>query len=174
MKPLSRRACSPTRHDVGLMARPCQIEGCERPVVARGYCNRDYLRWRNAGGRTAPRPEPWTPAEVKILLAATLTPHTDRWAGPDPENSLAAVGARLGRTEAACRSKRVKLERERGHKTGQKWTKDGLWTAREDRVIRDHMTPPGIRAPHGTWPMVGEYLGRTAAACRTRACALRK
>ena len=34
----------------------CSIEGCERPVYARGWCTRHWYRWRYHGSPTAGRP----------------------------------------------------------------------------------------------------------------------
>lgn len=36
----------------------CSIDGCSANVVARGWCNRHYLRWRNHGEPTAGGPSP--------------------------------------------------------------------------------------------------------------------
>ncbi len=80
------------------MMAACSIEDCDRPVQARGLCNRDYLRWRSAGGKTNPRPDPWTADEIAVLMSAKLTPHTMRYAGPDPNESLAAVALMLDRS----------------------------------------------------------------------------
>ena len=157
------------------MTRRCSIEDCDRPVKAREWCAAHYKRWRVHGDpHTIHIPPDWSDEQIELLMSARLTAHTARYAGPDPEESLAAVAAKLGRSISACRSKRMKLERERGHTVGDQWTDEGLWTPDEDKVIRDHMAAPGERAPVGTWPAVALHLGRTPAAVRTRACALRR
>ena len=42
----------------------------------------------------------------------------------------------------------MKVEYERGHRTGTQWTKDGLWTAEEDAIVRAHIAPEGERVRH--------------------------
>lgn len=38
--------------------QPCSIEDCGKPVVARGWCNSHYLRWRNNGDPLGGNPSP--------------------------------------------------------------------------------------------------------------------
>ena len=104
-----------------------------------------------AGGRH------WTAVEDQILLAAKLTPHTERYKGPHPKESLEAAAALLGRTLAACQSRRYRLEQKAGRRGA--WTKVGLWTPDENKAVMA-----------GTLPLklVAEKLGRTVAAVRTR------
>ena len=118
-------------------------------------------------------PPDWTEAEIASLLAAKLTPHDQRRHGPDKTESLEAVSKRLGRSYSACLSKRGKVEAERGHKTGEQWTVQGLWVPREDAVIRDHLSADGRPVAPGTWIDVAYHLGRTPGAVRTRATKLR-
>ena len=146
--------------------RRCSAEGCEKPHLARGFCNKHYLRWRTAGGQTTPRPPLWTPEEDVALLAIELTPHTERYQG---RGAFAVIADRLGRTVQACTDRYRRLMRDGGHVPGQQWTEEGLWTPEEDavieRVIRDHPE----RAPFGRWPDVAGVLGRTLGAVRLRA-----
>ena len=147
------------------MPRSCQLEDCTDPYLARGLCNRHYLQWKNYIGRPDPKPPAWTPEEDHVLLAAGLTPHTERWSG---ESRLQDVARELGRSEVACRSRLNRLMKRAGHQGGQ-WTTEGLWTAEEDEVIREAATHdrPG-------WASVAADLGRTPGACVTRAYNLRK
>ena len=110
-----------------------------------------------AGGRY------WTAAEDAAILAAKLTPHTERFNGPDPKESLTAVAARLGRTVVACSTRRNRLERRRAGRGGL-WTTEGLWTPDEDELA---MSDPPLQH-------VADELGRTVAAVRTRRCNLRR
>ena len=110
---------------------------------------------------------PWTPEENAALLAAGLTPHTERWTG---ESRLRKVARRLGRTETASRSRLYRLMQKAGHEGGQ-WTTEGLWTEAEDHVIRGEMVK-GIG--NADWISVGARLGRTSRACAVRAYNLRK
>ena len=102
----------------------------------------------------------WTPDEDAALLAAGLTPLTERWSG---ESRLRSVARKLGRSEEACRSRLRRLMKRAGHEGGQ-WTTEGLWTLEEDEVIWEAMSRkrPG-------WAQVAADLGRTRAACATRA-----
>ncbi len=109
-----------------------------------------------AGGRS------WTQAEDDIIMAARLTPHTERCNGPDPIESLAAVAERLGRSVAACLTRRDRLERKAGRRG--LWTTAGLWTPREDALV---MSDPPLQP-------VADTLGRTLAAVRTLRCNLRR
>lgn len=34
------------------MPEPCQVEGCEKPSNAKGYCGKHYVRWRKYGDPT--------------------------------------------------------------------------------------------------------------------------
>lgn len=34
--------------------RICSIDGCENPFLARGWCNKHYIRWKNHGAPLAP------------------------------------------------------------------------------------------------------------------------
>lgn len=147
------------------MPRSCSIDGCNSPRLVREMCNRHYLQWRKAGGRPDPRPPAWTDEEDQVLLAAGLTPHTERWSG---ESRLQKAARELGRSEAACRSRLNRLMKRAGHEGGQ-WTTEGLWTPEEDEVIREAM-----RHDWPGWAFVAADLGRTRAACVTRACNLRK
>ena len=106
-----------------------------------------------------------------VLLATKLTPHTERHTGL---SGIGEVAKRLGKSRSACVSRLYKLMRARGHRPGDQWIDDGLWTPREDAVIRDHMGEPGERAPMGTWPVVALHLGRTPGAVRVRASNLRR
>ena len=110
-----------------------------------------------AGGRR------WTPAEDAVVMAARLTSHTERYAGPHPKESLAAVAARLGRTLLACQTRRDRLERKAGRRG--LWTTQGLWTPEEDKVVllRD-----------GPDSRIAKVLGRTKDAVRTRRCKLKR
>ena len=147
------------------MPRRCELDGCDSPYLARGYCNKHYLQWKQHIGRPDPKPPAWTPEEDALLLATGLTPHTERWTG---ESRLREVARRLGRTGAACQSRLRRLMRRAGHEGGQ-WTTEGLWTEAEDEVIREAMERdrPG-------WAFVASDLGRTAGACKVRAYNLRK
>ena len=149
------------------MSRSCHLEDCNDPHLARGLCIRHYLQWKKAGGQTDPRPDPWTAEEDKALLAAGLTPHTERWTG---ESRLRHVAGRLGRTERACCDRLRRLMRRAGHEGGQ-WTTEGLWTEAEDDVIRGEMAK-GIG--NADWIATARVLGRTRAACAVRAYNLRK
>lgn len=111
----------------------------------------------------------WTPAEDAALLAVKLTPHTERFSGA---SALRQLGRQLGRSRVACSTRYERLQRKRGHVRGQ-WTQEGLWSEAEDRIFRRHLAPAGARVPHGTWGPVAEQLGRTPAACKTRAHKLR-
>ena len=109
-----------------------------------------------AGGRY------WTAAEDAAILAAKLTPHTERFNGPDPKESLTAVAARLGRTAIACSTRRDRLERRAGRRG--LWTTVGLWAPDDDEIVMsDRPLQP-----------VADKLGRTLAAVRTRRCNLRR
>ena len=107
----------------------CTILRCNRPVKVK-YCNLcsvHYTRRRRYGSvHITHTARDWGEAEIALLMAAKLTPHDQRRHGPDPDESLAAVSKRLGRSLNACRSKRGKLERARGHKVGRQWTCEGL------------------------------------------------
>ena len=98
----------------------------------------------------------WTPAEDAVLLAAKLTPHTERHQGPHPTESLQAVAARLGRSLSSCTSRRDRLERKAGQRGA--WTKVGLWTPAEDDLVLAGGSPQG----------------RTVGAMRTRRCNLNR
>jgi hypothetical protein len=43
------KAYSPLRRTVVPMVKVCQIEGCDSPLIARGYCHMHYRRWRLTG-----------------------------------------------------------------------------------------------------------------------------
>lgn len=150
--------------------RVCGKPGCDAPHLARGFCNRHYLQWRNGGGQTGARPPLWTPEMDAALLGIELTPHTERYRG---SGAFAAIAKRLGKTPQACVARYNRLMRQQGHNGGQ-WTEEGLWTAAEDRqiarIVEEH---PG-RVPMGTWPDVARVLGRTVGAVRLRAWKLRK
>ena len=147
------------------MPRSCELAGCNSAYLARGMCNRHYLRWRNAGGKTDPKPDPWTKDMDRELLAVGITPWTERY---KPGGRLAKVAERLGVTEQAASDRLHRLKRKAGH-TGGQWTTEGLWTEAEDGVIREAMSRdrPG-------WAFVAADLGRTPAACAVRAYNLRK
>ena len=151
-----------------MSSRTCSEAGCDGPHRARSYCNRHYLRWRNAGGQTNPRPPAWTADEDTQLLIAGLAPHTTRWR--KGEGRLLKVARALGRTERACCDRRSRLMKRAGHAGGQ-WTVEGLWIEAEDDVIREEMAK-GIG--NADWIATGRLLGRTRSACATRACNLRK
>lgn len=51
----------------------CSIDGCDRPVLARGWCNRHYLRWRNHG-------DPLGGAPFRDLAVIALD-HRGPWGG---------------------------------------------------------------------------------------------
>lgn len=36
--------------------KTCSVEGCDKPVVARGLCQRDYTRWQRHGDPTVVKP----------------------------------------------------------------------------------------------------------------------
>ena len=152
------------------MTAACSIEGCDRPVKSRGWCAAHYKRWREYGDPLAPhkRAPVWTPEGDALLLGAGLTPHTERWRG---DGRLAAVAAKTGRTEQACRSRLNRILRDRGHRGGQ-WTDEGLWSADEDDAMRAHLWQKPV--PPGTWPAVAHDLGRTLGAVRTHAANLRR
>ena len=150
--------------------RVCGESGCDAPCLARGFCNKHYLRWRNAGGQTKPRPPLWAPEEDVVLLAAGLTPHTERYAG---RSRLREAAHRLGRTRTACVSRLSRLMCARGHVPGKQWTEAGLWTAPEDRLIARIVEKHPERVPMGTWPDVARVLGRTVGAVQLRAWKLR-
>ena len=134
-----------------------------------------YMRLRRWGDPDIVHmPPDWSEREISILMAAKLTDHDVRFAGPDPVESLAAVAAKLGRSVPACISKRRKEEAKRGHITGEQWTLEGLWTDHEDEIIRLNMGVEGKKAPLGTWVDVSLILGRTHAATQQRAFELRK
>ena len=104
------------------------------------------------------------------LLAVELTPHTERFAG---RSGIREVAARLGKSRVACVSRLYRLMRARGHRPGDQWTTDGLWSPEEDQIILDCMEPSGP-VPPGTWPRVAADLGRTTGAVRVRAFNLRR
>ncbi len=154
----------------------CSVHRCARAVEVHisGLCPMHRARQRRHGSvHILNTPPDWTEAEIALLMAAKLTPHDARFAGPDPDESLAAVAKKIGRSVNACRCKRARLELGRGHKVGTQWTVQGLWVPREDRIIRDHLSPDGQPVAPGTWPEVALYLGRTLGAVRTRASKLR-
>ncbi len=147
------------------MPRRCELDGCDNPYLARGMCNKHYLRWKTRGGKTRPRPALWSPEEDRLLLAAGLTPHTERWSG---ESRLRDVARELGRTETACCTRLNRLMKRAGHAGGQ-WTVEGLWTPEEDAVILEQAA-----SGQPDWIATGRLLGRTRAACAVRAYNLRK
>lgn len=149
--------------------RSCSVGGCGDPHRARGFCNRHYLQWRAAGGQTTPRPPLWTPEEDAVLLAAGLTPHTERYAG---RSRIREIADALGRTPTACVSRWNRLMRARGHVRGQ-WTEEGLWTQAEDRLIARIVEEHPERVPMRTWPDIARVLGRTDGAVQLRAWKLR-
>lgn len=60
--------------------RTCSIDGCESPVLAHGWCNRHYLRWRRHGDptvdlRSSPRPDRET---VTCTIEGCDRPHEAR------------------------------------------------------------------------------------------------
>lgn len=157
------------------MLRKCSVNGCEKAAASRGWCAMHHKRVTRWGSPHIVHMEPdWTEADIAILMAAKLTSHKRRFAGPDPDESFAAVAAKLGRTVSACTCKRRRVEYARGHRTGTQWTKEGLWTAEEDAIVRAHMAPEGERVDVWTWPAVAEAIGRTPAATRVRAYNLRR
>ena len=123
-------------------------------------------RVRRFRGRVARR---WKSDEDRELLSIKLCPHTERHAG---DGSFARIAAKFGVTEQTTRDRYDRLARKAGHRGGQ-WTDEGLWTREEDEAIRSAMAGHR-RVPNGTWPEVADALGRTLAAVRTRACALRR
>ena len=149
------------------MPRRCELDDCDNPYRARGMCNKHYLRWKNAGGRPDARPHLWTPEDDTVLLAAGITPWTERYV---KGGRLAAVAAQMGRSEQACCDRLNRLMKQAGHEGGQ-WTDEGLWTPEEDDVIRVEMAK-GIG--NAIWITVGAMLGRTNRACAVRAYNLRK
>ena len=54
----------------------CEIEGCDGPMVARGWCGKHYRRWSVSGDPRVSRWERWTPAEDAILLSLPLAPRS--------------------------------------------------------------------------------------------------
>ena len=92
----------------------CSVEGCGAAVWARGLCNRHYLRWRNAGGKTNPRGRPWTAEEDATILAARPMANKGRRVKrgePKPVSELDVVAAKLERSIWAVRSRRSRLIR---------------------------------------------------------------
>ena len=110
----------------------------------------------------------WSSEQDGLLLAVTVTPHTERHAG---RSAFADIARQLGVTVDAARCRYHLLKRKAGHRGGQ-WTNEGLWTPREDATIRRALVPDGP-VPSGTWADVGLILGRTPGAVRTRAYNLR-
>ena len=123
-------------------------------------------RVRRFRGRVRRR---WTPAEDRELLALRVTPHTDRYRG---QSAFAEIARRLGVSVQAARDRYNELMRKVGHH-GQ-WTREGLWTPKEDATIRRALDSHERQVPWGTWNDVALILGRTPGAVRTRAYNLRR
>ena len=149
----------------------CSIPGCPDRHLARGLCNKHYLRWKAAGGQTKPRARLWTIEEDLQLLRAGLCPHTERHAG---KSRIREIAAALGRTPSGASHRWGVLMKKLGHKAGKQWTKEGLWTEEEDREIARIVEEHPRRVPAGTWPDVAEHLGRTVGAVTTRASVIRQ
>ena len=148
-------------------AMPCTREEVARAARKLGRTRQAIQnRVRRYRGRVRRR---WTPEEDALLLDIRLTPHTERYQG---RSSLAEVAARIGVTETAAKSRYSLLKRKAGHEGGQ-WTDDGLWTKREDDLIRSQLNPDAQRVPNGTWDVIANRLGRTPEAVKQRAYKLR-
>ena len=68
----------------------------------------------------------------------------------------------------------AKVERGRGHRPGDQWTTEGLWSPSEDDAVRAVMDAEGERIARATWAATADRLGRTIGAVRLRAYNLRK
>ena len=112
----------------------------------------------------------WTPEQDELLLRVRVTPHTERYKG---HSAFADIARKLGVSLDAARSRYFALMRKNGRRG--LWTRDGLWTSKEDdTVLRALPDPDHGRAPSDTWIDLGFILGRTPAAVRLRAYNLRK
>ena len=70
------------------MMRICSIDGCERPVQARGWCFPHYNRWRNHGDPLGGRAEYWAraPEDVWAQVEQHGPDECWPWIGPRKSN----------------------------------------------------------------------------------------
>lgn len=124
--------------------RTCSIPGCGRSVLARGWCNRHYCRWREHGDPLAGRPRAgaWTRRELERLGELL-----DRgW-------DTARIAAALGRSEAAVKHARLRNglrpAYRRASTARQVAALLGVHHMTPQRWIDDGRLPVSRRAPHG-------------------------
>jgi hypothetical protein len=61
------------------VARVCDVDGCRKPGVARGWCHAHYSRWRRYGSPTG-KPEPTTkPSDARIRELREAVTKEARW-----------------------------------------------------------------------------------------------
>ena len=151
--------------------KTCEEDGCDARMLARGKCNKHYLRWRDAGGKTNPRGRLWTAEEDALLMACAITPWDERLAvaGGGPMRELAD---QLGRTVTALRCRRERIEKKAGRR-GQ-WTRKGLWTAEEDERLRLLIPPRGEPVSGDAIEDTAIVIGRTYGATRLRLYRMRR
>ena len=57
----------------------CSIEGCEAKVLARGWCNKHYKRWRRHGDPTTTKVKRWQTLEERFWSKVDIKGENDCW-----------------------------------------------------------------------------------------------
>lgn len=79
-------------------AKPCSVDGCAEAVLARGWCNRHYLRWRGTGdplgSLSKPRQATCSVAgcDEPFLARGMCRLHYGRWRGNGTTERISPAG----------------------------------------------------------------------------------